>query len=219
MTLALVFVVILASVPLAGGRLSALGELRLRSMWLAGLAFGVQVVLVTLLPDGGETLHRGAHLVTYALVGACLARNLDLPFAWLVALGGALNLAAIAANGGVMPASSRALAAAGLEAAGGGSFANSDLVEGARLAFLGDVFAIPAGWPGANVFSVGDVLLAAGALLALHAVCGSRLGELAGGLLGRTPRRAADRTTGLPAAGPAPAAPCSPPSGSRPPGA
>ena len=37
-----------------------------------------------------------------------------------------------------------------------GEFANSDLVENAHLAFLGDVFAIPAGWPGANVFSVGD---------------------------------------------------------------
>jgi Family of unknown function (DUF5317) len=210
-TLALVFVVALASVPLAGGRLSALGELRLRSMWLAGLAFGVQVVLVTLLPDGHETVHRVAHLVTYALVGACLLRNLDLPFAWLVALGGALNLAAIAANGGVMPASAGALATAGLDPAGGGSFANSDFVEGARLAFLGDVFAIPDGWPGANVFSIGDVLLAAGALLALHTICGSRLGLLV--------RRSAGPRRGLPTAAPAPAAPCSPPSGSHSPGA
>ncbi len=177
MTLALLFVVALVSVPLAGGRLSALGDLKLRSIWLAGLAFGVQVLLVTVLPEGDETLHRAAHLVTYALVGACLFRNLDLPFAWLIALGGALNFAAIAVNGGVMPASRSALATAGLEPAGGGSFANSDLVEGAHLAFLGDVFAIPAGWPGANVFSVGDVLLVAGALLALHVVCGSRPGK------------------------------------------
>jgi hypothetical protein len=173
-TLALLFVVALASVPLAGGRLSALGDLKLRSMWLAGLAFGVQVLLVTVLPEGDETLHRAAHLATYALVGACLVRNLDLPFAWLIALGGALNFAAIAANGGVMPASRSALATAGLEPVAGGSFANSDLVEGAHLAFLGDVFAIPAGWPGANVFSVGDVLLVTGALLALHVLCGSR---------------------------------------------
>jgi hypothetical protein len=177
-TLALLFAVALASVPLAGGRLSALGDLKLRSIWLAGLAFGVQVLLVTVLPEGDETLHRAAHLATYALVGACLLRNLDLPFAWLIALGGALNFAAIAANGGVMPASRSALATAGLEPAGGGSFANSDLVEDAHLAFLGDVFAIPAGWPGANVFSLGDVLLVAGALLALHVLCGSRLGTL-----------------------------------------
>ena len=175
MTLALLFLVALVSVPLAGGRLSALGDLKLRSIWLAGLAFGVQVLLVTVLPEGNETLHRAAHLVTYALVGACLLRNLDLPFAWLIALGGVLNFAAIGANGGVMPASRSALATAGLEPAAGGSFANSDLVEGAHLAVLGDVFAIPAGWPGANVFSVGDVLLVAGALLALHVVCGRGL--------------------------------------------
>ena len=78
----------------------------------------------------------------------------------------------------VMPASRSALATAGLEPTGDASFANSDLVEGAHLAFLGDVFAIPAGWPGANVFSVGDVLLVAGALLALHVICGSRLGMI-----------------------------------------
>jgi hypothetical protein len=43
-----------------------------------------------------------------------------------------------------------------------------------RLAFLGDVFAIPRGWPLANVFSVGDVLIAVGAVVAVHGICGSR---------------------------------------------
>src|ERR671910_890224 len=91
-----------------------------------------------------------------------------------VALGGALNLIAIVANGGVMPASRGALEDAGLDARSG-EFANSDLVEGANVAFLGDVFAIPAGWPGANVFSLGDAVMIAGAFLALHAATGSRL--------------------------------------------
>ena len=35
---------------------------------------------------------------------------------------------------------------------------NSGVLAAPRLAFLGDVFAIPAGWPLANVFSIGDVL-------------------------------------------------------------
>lgn len=43
------------------------------------------------------------------------------------------------------------------------------------LLFLGDVFAIPASWPFANVFSVGDVLIAVGAAYSIHATCGSRL--------------------------------------------
>ena len=174
MTLALAFVLLVLTVPLAGGRLSSLESIRLRWLWLAFVAFGVQVLLVTVVPEGNATLHRILHLATYVLVGACVVRNLDLRFLWVAAVGGLLNLVAIAANGGVMPASRGALETAGLEVQGG-SFTNSDLVEGAHVAFLGDVFAIPAGWPGANVFSVGDVVMLVGVFLALHAAAGSRL--------------------------------------------
>ena len=44
-----------------------------------------------------------------------------------------------------------------------------------RLAFLGDVFYIPASWPLSNVFSVGDVLIALGVAWAIHGICRSRL--------------------------------------------
>jgi hypothetical protein len=92
----------------------------------------------------------------------------------LVALGAALNLLAITANGGVMPASAEALAAAGLPAAEPG-FESSAALADPRLAFLGDVFAIPASWPLSNVFSVGDVCIGAGLTWGLHRICGSRL--------------------------------------------
>jgi hypothetical protein len=174
LTLALAFLLLLLTVPAAGGRLSALDQVRLRWVWLVALAFAIQVLLVTVAPEGDETLHRIVHVMTYALAGACVVRNLDLRFMWVVALGGLLNFIAIAANGGVMPASRGALSTAGLDVQSG-SFSNSDLVEGANVWFLGDVFAIPAGWPGANVFSVGDVLMLLGALLVLHAATGSRL--------------------------------------------
>jgi Family of unknown function (DUF5317) len=175
LTLALAFLLLLLSVPAAGGRLSALEEVRLRWVWLVVVAFAVQVVLVTLVPEGDITLHRVAHVMTYGLAGVCVVRNLgELRFLWVVALGGLLNFFAIAANGGVMPASRGALETAGLSVQSG-SFANSDLVEGANVWFLGDVFAVPAGWPGANVFSVGDVLMLLGAMLVLHAATGSRL--------------------------------------------
>ena len=174
MTLALAFLLLLVTVPVAGGRLGRLESLEIRGLWLAAAAFAVQVVLVTLVPEGDETLHRIAHLATYGLVGACILRNLDIRFMWLVAAGGLLNFIAIAANGGVMPASESALRAAGLDVRSG-EFANSDLVDDAHVAFLGDVFAIPAGWPGANVFSVGDALMVLGAFLVLHAATGSRL--------------------------------------------
>jgi Family of unknown function (DUF5317) len=166
------------TVPLAGGRLRRLADVQIRWIGLAALAFAVQVLIVVVVPEGDTAVHRIVHLLTYALAAACLLRNLDLRFLWVVGVGGLLNLVAIAANGGVMPASRGALAAAGLEVQSG-EFANSDVVEGAHVAFLGDVFAVPAGWPGANVFSLGDVLMLVGVFLAVHAAAGSRLPESA----------------------------------------
>jgi uncharacterized protein DUF5317 len=174
MTLLLAFLLLLVTVPVAGGRLSRLEEVRIRGLWLVAIAFGIQVLLVTVFPSGHPTLHRVAHIATYALAGACILRNLDLRFVWVVAVGGLLNFIAIVANGGVMPASARALRAAGLDA-NSGDFANSDVVHNAHVRFLGDVFAIPDGWPGANVFSVGDAVMLLGAFLVLHAATGSRL--------------------------------------------
>jgi hypothetical protein len=103
MTLLLAFLLLLVTVPVAGGRLSRLSELRIRGIWLGVLAFGIQVLLVTVVPSGNETLHRLAHLATYGLVAGCILRNLDIRFMWMVAAGGVLNYIAIAANGGVMP--------------------------------------------------------------------------------------------------------------------
>ena len=191
MTLLLALLVVVLTVPLAGGKLSRLEGLRIRWIALAALAFAIQLVIVVVAPEGDTVLHRIVHIATYALAGACLLRNLDLRFLWVVALGGLLNFIAIAANGGVMPASRGALETAGLDLQSG-EFANSDFVEDARVAFLGDVFAIPAGWPGANVFSVGDVVALAGVVLVLHAATGSRLCR-GGAYLVANEQRAADR--------------------------
>ena len=64
--------------------------------------------------DRGESpLADGLHLATYAMAGTFLFVNRRIPWLWLIGLGGGANLAAISANGGVMPASPRALIAAG----------------------------------------------------------------------------------------------------------
>jgi hypothetical protein len=173
MTLALAFLLMLATVPLLGGDLRRLEDVRLRFVWLAVVALAVQVVLIAVAPEGDSTLYRVGHIATYLLVGGCVVANLQLRFLWVVALGGFLNFIAIVANGGVMPASEGAMRTAGLSVRD--EFTNSDYVEDANLAFLGDVFAIPDGWPGANVFSIGDVVIVVGAFLVLHAATGSRL--------------------------------------------
>lgn len=163
-----------ASVPLAGGRLLEIADVRLRRPWTIAFALLLQVLVLAVLPHGSPAAHQVLHLESYGFAGVFLWDNRRLPGLLVVASGGALNLAAIAANGGVMPASRSALAAAGIDP-GSHGFANSAALAQPRLQPLGDVFAIPAPLPFHNVFSVGDVLVAAGVVVGLHVICRSRL--------------------------------------------
>jgi Family of unknown function (DUF5317) len=171
----LVAVVVVAAlaVPLAGGRLGALVEVRLRHVWAIFAALGLQIAAMEL-PGLPEGLRAALMVAAYPVGAVFLAANWRLPGMTLVALGAALNLLAISVNGGVMPASPSALAGAGLPVHEPG-FQNSTALADPRLAFLGDVFHLPASWPLSNVFSVGDVLIALGIVWALHRICRSRL--------------------------------------------
>jgi hypothetical protein len=91
----------------------------------------------------------------------------------VLALGAALNVLAIAVNGGVMPAWGTAVRLAGLDEKAG--FDNSAPVAHAHLQVLGDVIPVPGPWPIGNVLSIGDLLIFAGAFVLLHTACGSRL--------------------------------------------
>ena len=164
------------SVPLAGGNLGALSTLRVHAAWAAVTAVALQVVIISIFQRViPHALASGLHLVSYALAAWFVFANRHIRWLWVVALGGALNLVAIAANDGVMPASAAAMRAAGI-ATVNDEFVNSGAVAHARFAFFGDVFAVPRSLPLANVFSIGDVLLVVGVGLVLHAACGSRLG-------------------------------------------
>jgi uncharacterized protein DUF5317 len=158
---------------LTGGRLSALGALAVRRRAVIIGAVLLQLVILAIAPTRFPLgVASAVHLASYALAVWFLWANRRLPWLWVAAVGGLLNLAAIAANGGKMPASRTALRSAGLLGHGDG-FTNSGFVAHARLAFLGDVFSIPKGYPFANVFSVGDVVLLVGAALLLVTVCGA----------------------------------------------
>jgi MFS family permease len=169
-----ILILCVASVPLAGGRITRLGNIDFQRPWAGLAALILQYTIMRAFPEGDQTLHAVLHLVSYALMFYFLAANLSLPGLWLIGIGGACNALAIAANNGVMPAQSSALATAGIVQVPG-EFANSTAVDDPKLWFLGDVFALPAGAPMANVFSVGDVLLLVGAFLLLHRVSNSRL--------------------------------------------
>ncbi len=176
MLVLVVLLVCAATVPLAGGRLSALADLRFRGVGLLGAALGVQILILAVL-DGADSVVLGAaYVATFLAAGVFVWANRRVPGVLLLGLGGALNATAIVANGGVMPARAGALEAAGRPLAEDG-FRNSAAVAEAHLAWLGDTFAIPSRVPLANVFSIGDLVLVLGVLVLLHVSCGSRLGR------------------------------------------
>ncbi len=152
---------------LAGGRLGRLADLRIRWLPLALLGLGGQVVLFS---DLGASLVEDLVSILYvgstALVLVVVLVNVRIPGLALVAVGAGLNLAAILANGGAMPADPDALAALGRPAE---DAANSIVVADPALWFLTDVFAMPSWLPLANVFSVGDVLIGVGIAVAIVA--------------------------------------------------
>ena len=174
MLLLFVFAVIVATVPLARGSLLRLTELPLRRSWALFAALALQVAVIKVWPDADHTLIVSVHLASYVVAAVFVMANRATPGMLLVGLGWLGNAAAIAANGGTMPASPQALQAAGM-ALTTEEFRNSTAVAAPRLQFLGDVFALPAPLPLANVFSIGDVLLLIGVGILLHNACGSRL--------------------------------------------
>jgi Family of unknown function (DUF5317) len=169
MLLVVLAAVCLASVPACGGDLRRLGAVKVNLATAAGVALVLQVVVTEVWTSGSAAVHGAVQLASYALAGVFVAANLSIPGIGAMALGGALNLAAISANGGVMPASRWALARSGL--AIGRGFSNSAPLTHPHLLWLGDVIPVPAG-PLANVLSAGDLLIFAGLLFLLHRSCG-----------------------------------------------
>jgi hypothetical protein len=174
MILGLAYLLCLLSVPLARGRLGALAELQLRRPWLVLAAIAIQIAIISVVPGDVGALGEPLHMLSYLLLGAFAWSNRRIAGVPIVALGGFLNVLAITANGGVMPADPDALAAAG-KTVEAGEFINSKAVTDPKLGFLGDIIATPGSLPVSNVYSVGDVLILLGAFVLLHFACGSRL--------------------------------------------
>jgi hypothetical protein len=172
MLLVITALALVASVPLAGGRLGALAEIRPRAVWAVLLAAAIQVA-ITQMAGGSHELHVVLHVLSYVLDGYFLFANRRLAGVPLVALGAALNVLAITTNGGVMPANASALRISGIASRPG--FDNSAVLAHPHLAFLGDIIPVPGPWPIGNVLSVGDLIIFIGALVVLHVACESRL--------------------------------------------
>ncbi|MFL5737123.1 MAG: DUF5317 domain-containing protein [Actinomycetota bacterium] len=173
MLLLILVLVSVALVPVFGGHPQSLADIRLRSIGLLLAAVGLQVALV-LFPGTENAIRIGAYIGSYVLAAGFLIRNHSVPGLWLIALGAGLNFTAIVANGGVMPAAPHAMAVAGLQLHLA-VYSNSIPLQSPQLALFGDIFAIPASWPFANIYSVGDICIAIGAVVTVHRVSGSRM--------------------------------------------
>jgi hypothetical protein len=151
---------------LAGGRIAGLATIRFRWAWVAAVGLAVQIVLFS--PAVADRIGEAGppiYVLSTATVLVAVLRNLDIPGIAIVAAGAAANLAAIVSNGGYMPTTADALAAAGAEPPVG--YSNSAIIEDPALAPLTDLFALPPWIPFANVFSVGDVLIGVGVIVAI----------------------------------------------------
>ena len=161
-----------------GGRLGNLAELRLRASWLFLVAIALQVVAFpfAFLPwrmDAGIASVLWLTSYGFLIVGAFVNRRVTgVP---IVALGICMNVAAVVANGGTMPVSYSAMHNAGRTAV---TQTNSTAAADPRLEWLVDRWAAPEWIPLANVFSIGDVVIAAGSVVIVLCAMGVRIPRL-----------------------------------------
>lgn len=136
---------------LSGGRIARLGVLRLA--WWPLLALAIALRLTA--PLTGD-LAATAYIVAFGAIVVVALANRPLPGIPAIAAGAAVNLVVVAANGG-MPVDAAALTAAG--ASMPSDRLHVELSTSTRLSFLADVVPLALF---RSVYSVGDVLLAAG---------------------------------------------------------
>lgn len=154
------------------GRLSNLAGVEVHGLLLALLAIAVQFAGQYAVDAGWIAWHVWApivYAVAFLLLMAAIWLNRRSPAFFLIGVGILLNLAVVAANGGKMPVSAEGLIRAGYE-----SFiqpleaeqvmTHQLLDEDTRLAFLASVHVLAEPYPRPKVFSLGDAILAVGAL-------------------------------------------------------
>ena len=172
MSLALPVLAAVALGLLLGGSLARLADLPLRASWLFLTAIGLQVVAfpIGVLPwTTHETVASVLWVASYGLLLVAAALNRRITGVPIVAVGMLSNLAAILANRGTMPVRFEAMHDAGRVAV---TQANSTALGDPALPWLVDRWAAPDWIPLANVFSVGDVVIAAGAVVIVLAGMG-----------------------------------------------
>jgi hypothetical protein len=170
MPITVLFVMIVAL--LRGGSLRNFSSLRLRWIPLAIGSFLLQLLIFTPFRETPLVTISTTqiYMLSMALLTLWVAANWRIPGMALMAAGLLANFVAIAANGGYMPVSPAHARIAGTidrYATEGQAIANNSLAteDDVRLWLLTDILPLPQGFPFANVYSIGDVLLTIGAAI------------------------------------------------------
>src|SRR4051794_30776322 len=165
----LIIVVVIAMALLRGGSLRNIATVQLRWLPLVIAGFVLQLLIFT--PFARSPLVAFAtlpiYVVSLSLLAIWVAANWRIPGMSLIAIGLALNITVIAANGGHMPVLPEGARLAGqYEALATDEPRTSKhmLMESEQVRFwlLSDIIVIPRGVPGASVLSVGDLALTVG---------------------------------------------------------
>ena len=173
-----IFIVLIGAILIGlarGGSLGNFADLKIAWQPIILLGFLIQVLVFSEAWQANADLKGAtplAYLLSLILLLVALTKNYRVPGMPFILFGFFLNFTAIALNGGHMPASLSALETAGLFSLTPGATNNNSIGMGANtpLWFLCDIFAIPKGFPLPNVFSIGDVLIAIGAVLLIQKV-------------------------------------------------
>jgi hypothetical protein len=169
-----VLIAVLAAL-IQGGNLKNLARLRLKRAWLPLTMVFMQFTFVLFPPvqDAGLlALRPWITISSYALLVLFLYANRRIPGMRVILVGGALNLAVIAANGGYMPVTRESLELSGhldeIFRQGDREFVlgSKDIVlerSETHLLPLSDMLKVPWGQEVPVTFSLGDVFITAGA--------------------------------------------------------
>lgn len=163
--LALVLFIALAVALLRGGRLTNLGDIRLRAWWLLIISLALQVV-PGLLPDAdwSESVGLAMVLLAFGLLMVMVILNRQQTGMWLAGIGVLMNLTVIAINGGMPVLAEAAEVASGFTVSSpdlSNSFKHIPLDDTSRLTLLADVIPLRVVTVG-QVISLGDVFFAVG---------------------------------------------------------
>ena len=181
MVLLLVVAISLVIGFLSGGSLKPVSGLRIRYLALLVAAVVVQMAIFTPILGTRQFIHETGpyiYIATLLVTLFVMFNNRQIPGMTVIMLGAFLNALVIIANGGYMPSPASALREAGrLDYVQCNNpdkdciLSNSTVADDdTRLRFLGDVIAMPDSFPLANVISLGDIVIAIGAAIAIVTV-------------------------------------------------